>query len=151
MTAITVSLGGKEYEVRPLPIRAAREWREQLRPMLDEVLNSLGTVQRIDFQGMTQRMEFGGVAALFEQLGPVLLRSPDTAAELAFRYSAVLEADRDFIEETATDEEMMTAFVSIVRLAYPLGALTTLLGPQSPGTSRSSRAPRGRPEPVAVS
>lgn len=113
---IKVKLGGKEYEVKPLVIKEAREWRKKLSALISKLPAYVG-VTTDDPKGFE------------EAINAMLSSMPDEMANLFFSYAKDL--NRDEIESTATEEELATAIEAVMAVAFPLarsltGALKTL-------------------------
>ena len=113
---IKVKLGGKEYEVKPLVIKEAREWRKKLSALISKLPAYVG-VTTDDAKGFE------------EAINAMLSSMPDKMADLFFSYAKDL--NRDEIESTATEEELATAIEAVMAVAFPLarsltGALKTL-------------------------
>jgi len=102
---IKVILGGKEYEVRPLVIRDAREWRKKVIALIAPI-PSLAKVS-------TDTPEDFGKA-----LTTLLVTMPDQVLDLFFEYARDL--DRSSIEGIATDAELAVAFQEVIAIAFPL-------------------------------
>jgi hypothetical protein len=135
--SVTVELGGRPYEIKALPIKASREWREKFNGPLGQVLEIFNMSQ----------IEFNNPKDLGKLIGPlkdIVLGSLDFAAEMLFSYSPVLAADRKRIEAEAYDGEIITALIEVIKLAFPFGELLSLAhGLQSKATSTSSPGPSG--------
>jgi hypothetical protein len=56
----------------------------------------------------------------------------DTIQEMLFAYAPNLMVHREAIEENAYDDEMMRAFLEVLKLAYPFGQIVTLVRPGQP-------------------
>ena len=102
---ITVMLGGKEYEIKPLVIRDAREWRKKLASLLSQ-LPAYVNITTDNPEGFAQAMNamVGGM--------------PDQMADLFFAYAKDLP--RDEIEASATEVELGEAFNVLMGVAFPL-------------------------------
>ena len=113
MREITVRLGGSEYVIRQLPMRAESAWRNQLRLAIAPAVDALGrldmTIETVD-----------DLAGLVRSLSPMLLGAPETVLELLRAYAPGLAWET--IEETAYSDEIVTALLEVVKLAYPFGA-----------------------------
>jgi len=110
MAPIEVTLGGKTYQVKPLVIRDAREWRKKLTALLASLPGYAKDGQ--DFQSAIQAM---------------MVSVPDAVIDLFFDYAR--ELPREEIEGAATESEIGTAFAAIMEVANPLLArLTGTLG-----------------------
>ncbi len=111
---ITVTLGGEEYEIKPLVIRDAREWRQRFAKLVGQ-LPSYANVSTDDAQG------FGSAVTA------LLVSTPDQMADLFFSYAK--EIDREQIEAVATEEELAKGIEQIMGVAFPLvRSLTGALG-----------------------
>jgi len=110
---ILVYFGGKEYQVKPLVRKEAREWRVKFAKMWGQITYSTGvTTDNADkFQ---------------EALNSIYVDMPDQLAELVFAYGKDLP--RDEIEAVATDAEIIKAFEAIYEVAFPFvrGLLKTM-------------------------
>jgi len=107
---ITVSLGGKDYRVRPLVIKESRAWRVKLVAALKSLPTQINTTS--------------DPTALSDNIQAMFLTMPDMAADLFFAYAKDL--NREEIEAAALDSELAAAFEQVVELAFPL-ALTRSL------------------------
>lgn len=114
---VTVSLGGKTYAVKALPIARAKVWREELAAPFGELARALTSATTVEID------QFGDIAALVKQFSGVLLGSVDTMLDLLFSYSDELKTDREWIEQNAYDEEALHAFSEVLKLAFPFGVL----------------------------
>lgn len=111
---IKVMFGGKEYEVKPLPIGKSRIWRHKVWDILVE-LPKVSRVQSNEgdkFENALNRM---------------LVSMPDEMIDLIFEYAEDLP--REEIEAIATDAEMVVAWGQISELGFPLlGGLVKTMG-----------------------
>jgi hypothetical protein len=113
MSPMRVTLGHKEYDLHPLPIKKARIWREKLTNIMSEIVGSMGN-KDISKQSMT------------EGLTAALIAFPDKVADLVFEWSPDLP--QDTILEEATEGQMNAAFSAIMVMAYPfLAQLVTAM------------------------
>ena len=102
---ILVTLGGKEYAIRPLVIRESREWRRKLVgifKMLPKYLN----------------MTTDNPEGFSEALNEMLIEMPDMVTDLFFSYAKDL--DRDEIESTTIEQDLSVAFQEVIKYAFPL-------------------------------
>ena len=135
--SVTIELGGRQYEVKALPIKAARVWREKFNGPFGNVLEILN-VSQIELNSPAD------LGRLLVPLKDILLGSLDLAADLLFSYSPALAVDRERIEAEAFDEEMVAALVEVVKLAFPFGEFVKLArGLQSRATLTISSGPSG--------
>lgn len=121
MKQITVELGGTEYTITPLTMRKSREWRQQLDAPIAKMIESFRMFQVVEVS------DLNAIGQLLDNLRGVALGSVDLCADAVFSYSPELAAARDTIEETAYDDEIVAAFVEVVKLAYPFGAMFGML------------------------
>lgn len=141
-----VVLGEREYEIQPLSIKASKVWRTELQQPLDLVLTALSQAQ----DQSLERVE--DLINVVRGILPILFDAPDTIFELVLRYSPQLAVERDFLEETAIPEEAVEAFVVCLKMAFPLGPLTQLLGPARATTSSNLPVRRGNSvKPISTS
>jgi hypothetical protein len=151
MNETTVTLGTKNYTIKQLSIRANRKWRNRFNEPVDKLLSAfqeVGQVSTTEFEdGKELVQKIGGLLlARATEVAGVLLQSMDLVLDGLFAYSPELEADRDTIEENATDDEAMKAFVEVLKLAYPFGRLLNLagqIGQTDKETSQNSAEPSG--------
>lgn len=142
----TITLGGRAYTVAVATMKRSREWREKFQHELLTIVGgakAIGTVQLAADDGT---VDFGRIVAAVQTLSPIAFGMFDRAAEMVFAYDGQLDNDRDWIEENATDEEMLTALWQVVQLAFPFGAIIERLptGLKPNGTSASSRPLSGK-------
>ena len=129
MRTITVTLGGKPYEVTALSIRAARDWREKFQQPFQAMADALGGMGNIE---LTSGKSVGD---LLNVLQSILLRSPDTILEMLYAYAPTIHADKERVEKEAFDDEVIAALVEVLKLAYPFGSILSLIpGPASKPT-----------------
>jgi hypothetical protein len=114
-TPLSAKLGDKSYEIPLLAVTPQRKWRKKLFAELVPVLESFNS--KVDVKSM----ETGLTAAL--------LTFPEKLCEMVFAYAPELPAEE--ILESATEEQIATAFSSIMAVAFPfvpqLGMVANLL------------------------
>ncbi len=119
MRRVTVVIGETEHEVRELPSRKAAEWRNRLQERLGEISSLFERAPETDISSPA------AITALVQQLGSIVIKSPDTVIELLLTYAPDLRAVVD--EADCYDSELIAAFVEVLRLAYPFGGLVSLV------------------------
>jgi len=119
--SVTVTLGGRSYEIAALPIRESAAWRRRLAGPFAELTAALQGASGIELTRL------GDLAGLVQTLSGTILGSVDLLLELLFAYAPALVLDRERIETSAFDEEALVALVEVLKLAYPFGALTALV------------------------
>lgn len=102
---VIVKLGGKDFKVKPLVIKEAREWRRKVVEVIVKLPDHLNAT--------TDAPEDFDAA-----LKALLVTMQDTILDLFFEYAKDL--NRDEIEGIATEEEIADAFSRIVEVAFPL-------------------------------
>ncbi len=137
MKKVTVEMGGQEYEITCLPYRQSREWREKFAEPIERIVGGLQFTGELLGKGIDSGQALGDTVGalgkvLLGDLGKTLLGSVDLCAEMLFAYAPNL--DRAAIEENAYDEEILKAFVEVLKLAYPF---SEILASVLPGRSSS--------------
>jgi hypothetical protein len=102
---VDLVFGGKPYSAVQLPVLKARAWREQLIRSARELSESLF------------RQTNGHDEHFFAGLATVYLGFPDKLREMIFAYGE--ELPQEEITAAATDEDLITAFAAIMRVAFP--------------------------------
>ena len=118
---ITVTLGGQSYVIEALPIKASKAWRARLAGPFGQLAATL------EHAGEISLTDGGDLAHLIQIVTDTLLGSIDLLQELLFAYAPALAADRARIEAESYDEEAMQALIEVLKLAYPFGAVLTLV------------------------
>ncbi|MEI8166177.1 MAG: hypothetical protein WCG26_07355 [Chloroflexales bacterium] len=134
---ITMTLGATVYTIPTAPIKRTRAWRQQLKAPLDQVLDTVAAITTVQLNTAAD------LSALATQILPILFDTTDTLLDLIFAYAPALTAQRDVIEDTALDAEVVDAFMALLKAAFPLVRLLALRGPATPATSTNSPAPNG--------
>ena len=116
-----MTLGGKAYTIKPLPLRQARQMRERFKDTLGTLANAIGQAEKVDVGDLQS------LSCLFAQVSDVIVGSLDTLADWLFVYSPELAEDRERILDNATDDEVVTAFMAVLEQLYPFGGLRTVL------------------------
>ena len=128
---INVILGERAWEVTKPTMKRSREWRQRFRlsvePMIDQAQTFAaqlsGDVVLIDDDNQlnTDLINMGLSTALMT--ADVL----DQVIDLVFLFSPILEANRDEIEEIATDDEALAAFWQMLRVIYPFEMAASMM------------------------
>lgn len=130
----TVVLGGQEYQIPQLNMRANKEWRDTLGAPVMQLVNLIQDMTDLELSADSLRRLVG----IFKD---VLLASMDVLLDALFSYSPLLAADRDRIESECYDDEAMGALGVVVGLAYPLAmAVRSLIGGGLPVTPISTNS-----------
>lgn len=149
MRTETITLGGQEYELQELPLRKNAEWRAQLEARLQEFTELMGRATT------TELTDTGSVLPILREASQMVLHSPDTLAELLFAYAPELAQQREQILDSAYESELMEAFGSVLKLAFPFGRLARQMLalvesgsdaiPSAPTSTNGSRQPTPTP------
>lgn len=124
MKTVEVTIAEKTYEIQALTIKPTRVWQQRAQQPLNMMLQAIESAQT------TELSDIGSLVALAREVSTVLLGATDIVLELTLAYAPNLAADRDYIEENGYNEEIMTAFIEVLKMVYPLAQLTKLLGPR---------------------
>lgn len=139
MRTATVTLGGKEYTVNERRTRENSDWRKALSEWITEMAKPWGLDSDTPLSAKI-------VVQLIGSGNELLLASTGKLTDMLLDYSPELAEDAERIRAESYDSEILTAFVEILKLAFPFGPMIqTLLkslpqtGPAKPRTSRKSR------------
>jgi hypothetical protein len=140
--SVTIKLGDEDAELRQRKTRESSAWRKSLEAPAREVIGRFTKLvdwQSVDFS------DGEGVSALASAAIPLLTDSLDTIRELVTGYAPEL---KDRLDD-AYDDEVIAAFVEVLRLAFPLAGLAGTVGllrspgSTTPATSASSPSVNG--------
>lgn len=121
MNSKTITLGGVEYTISELPARKNAGWRKAFEAQLGPLLSIVEQAgQGIEIQRSEDLLRIAN------QIGRVLVQSPDILIDLLFDYAPNLDAERELILDTAYDSQLIGAFTAVLGLAYPFGGLARL-------------------------
>jgi hypothetical protein len=138
-----VRLGDQTCTVEQLRTRQASGWRKATWELLEGILKPLLTL--IDWRSVDTN-DAGAVQALIDSLGPAVLDSIDLVTDTLVAYAPGL---KDAIEG-AYDDEIMGAFVEVLKRALPFGELVRALsGAVAPSASGSPQTPTSPSSPSA--
>jgi len=102
---LTIKLGTKDFQVKILALGKARSWRMKLLETMSCVLASFKDVPTP-----------GNMAPA---LTAAMLTFPDKLHDLVEAYSPEIAADREYILENASDEQLAAAYGRITAVAFP--------------------------------
>lgn len=108
-----IILGEKEYTLRELPLRPARQFRETLAVQFG------GFIDLVEVSPHVELNDMKAVSTLLRTLSTTLLSSVDTALDLLLQYSSELAKDRDYIEDNALGSQVVDGFIAAVGLSFP--------------------------------
>jgi hypothetical protein len=130
----TLVLGEREFVVQTAGFMRSKPWKkrlfEEIKPLFEKVSDA-------------PNMEFNSAADLLKLLPlaeELFTDGLDLVFDMLVSYSPVLEDEREYIGNYATDKQILAAFQGVVVLADPFGVVATLtrqLGRATIGTSSS--------------
>jgi len=118
-----VIMGERTYEVRPLTIKANRRWRGQIEEPLSQLMDVISGGAFSDIQNVE------GLVAAVRLIATRIINAPDVLWEQVKAYVPEIAADAEWLEENATDAEVVAAFVAVLGVVFPLEGLMRFLGP----------------------
>ena len=113
MKTETITLGEREYTLRELPIRPARQFRAALKEHFG------GFIDLIEGSPNVELTDMKAVSGLMRTLSATLLDSVDTALDLLLQFSPELAKDRDYIEDNALGSQVVDSFIAAIGLSFP--------------------------------
>lgn len=130
MKAIIVRLAGKDYRVEPLTVRPSKAFRKRVGDALSGMTDLIADALRPTGAVGTPVEGPAEISASIKEIGRLLserlIGSTDLAADLLFEYSPILAEDRERIENEAYDDEIIAAFVEVLKLLYPFESLASI-------------------------
>ena len=133
MQEITVTLGGRPYTVKQLPMRPEANWRKKLQEQLAPIVDLIANYNQIELNTPAD------VVGILQRITPALLNAPDIMLDLVLAYSPALMMEREWIADNAYSQEVMDALLAVVRLAYPFEPLLKMAQRYAP---KSGSAPQ---------
>lgn len=108
-----IKLGDREYILAELPLRKARDFRENLRSIFTELTALLESAPGVELN------DGKAVAMLIRSVSSQVLDSIDTATDLLCEYSQDIQADREYVEDHAVGSQVVDAFMVMLTLVFP--------------------------------
>ncbi len=121
--SVEVELSGKKYTIRELPSRKNMEWRKKLSEEFGDLARLIEQAPGLEINSGEGMAQLGQMVSVF--VGKVS-GSIEILRGLLFDYSSELGVQRENLEANGYDSEFIAAFVEVLKLAYPFGALTDL-------------------------
>lgn len=122
--SVPVALGGKEFALHPQPRKRSRHFKGVCSAALNELE---GTITKL--AGAFGSGDVVAVQEMIPMLSQFIGTHADGLLDLIYEYSPEFEANREWIENNATDEECCAALVSCVVMAFgPFVRLVTEVG-----------------------
>jgi hypothetical protein len=130
LKTLTLTFGGKPYEVDVLRMKAAARWRKEYFERTKDLSTSM-LVDNIDDKGQLAK-------SIGNALTGALLAFPEKIPELVFSYAPSLPKEE--IEAQAYDQEFSRAFAQIWQVAFApfLASLGTVLEMQRAQATQSA-------------
>jgi hypothetical protein len=113
MKSETVTLGEREFVLKELPLRRARQFRETLKSEFGAFVALFESAPQTDITNTA------AISGLLRTVSDVLFDSVDKAADLLYEYSPDIKAAQDYIEDHATSSEVVDALLALMSLAFP--------------------------------
>ena len=117
MREITVSLGGKVYTVRELPLRKNAAWRAEFQKPFGNAAEVIRTAVGLELN------DGAGLAEIVQKVTQMVIGSVDVVTDLVFAYAPELAAKRAEIEADLYESEIQEAFAGVLGLAFPFAML----------------------------
>lgn len=136
---VKVKLGGREYVITEKVMGVALKWRETLRQTsvmqlfesldgaLASIAGSFGDIAEGDVDNRVKLVAGINIATIAPALMRGLANSMDDVILLLFDYSVELKNDREWLEANAYNDEIIRAFVEVLKLNFPIMALWELV------------------------
>lgn len=122
MRKVEIMFGDDIYVVTELPSRANAAWRGRLQDFLNDVRD----IVAVD---PSTRLSLDFVSDLLGKIQERVVGSIGIISDLLFDYSPELSENREHIESTCYDSEIVDAFLQVLKLAFPFfGSLPEILG-----------------------
>ena len=133
--SFTVELGGKVYNVETLPIRPSRKLRKEIGASLDGPLDAIRKIKHLGDLDLSEKSDaVETVTGITDAVSDVIISakeflfdSVELALDVVYKYCPEIKADKKRVEDTATDEEVVAAFVEVVKRLFPFAALKPFL------------------------
>ena len=141
MKSVQITLGEKQYTVTQLPLRQLCAWQKQVtthaKAILDvapSLVKAFGPLLKDVPQDAStpQATASGLLNSLTEDTLPGLISAGLSASDAAldafpamldllFDFDGALKLDKERIEQETTQEEVVAAFIAIVKFSFPFG------------------------------
>lgn len=118
-----IYLGERRYEVVPLTLGKSQAWRKEFNVPVGELVAAIQQLPEVELT------DLAALGQLVSTLQGTLLGSMEMVFDLLCKYSPEVAADKKYILENATDDQVMLAFVEVLKLAFPFGRLAGLILP----------------------
>ena len=134
MQHITVTLGEKDYRIQQKPLKITRAWRKQFKDSAaNQLLGLIAGNITLELQTVQD------LARVAQQALGLFLESFDAIYDLLLAYATELHGDQAYLDDHATDAQIVNAFMEVVKLAIPLP--WTQIQAQLPGLASLMTSP----------
>lgn len=111
----TVTLGEREFTIQTAPFIRSKPWRKRLVTELRPIFDQISGAQDMTFEKPDDLLKVWPVVE------GLLVDGVDLIFDLLIAYSDTLEAEREYIENHATEGQIWQAFQEVLRLSDFLG------------------------------
>jgi hypothetical protein len=136
----TLLLGEREFVIPTAGFIRSKPWKKRLFEEIKPLFEKIGAAPDIVIDSAADLLK---LVPLAEEL---FTDGLDLVFDMLISYSPLLEAEREYIENYATDKQILAAFQEVVILADPFGVVATMtrrLGRTATMTSSNSHAAIG--------
>jgi len=136
----TLYLGEREFVVQTAGFMRSKPWKKRLFEEIKPLFEKVSAAPDIVFNTAADLLK---LVPLAEEL---FTDGLDLVFDMLITYSPVLEAEREYIENYATDKQILAAFQGVVILADPFGVVATMtrrIGRTATTTSSNSHVASG--------
>ena len=116
----TVRLGVKDYVIQQAGFRRSKPWKKRLLAEIKPLFEQVTGAKDMQFDSPADLLKLIPLAEV------LLVEGIEQIADLLITYSPELEADREEIENYATDKQIFTAFQEVLKLMDFFGAIPML-------------------------
>lgn len=134
MNTQKITLNKTVHEIKELRSRANREWRKKLEQPFQELAGLLANAPNIELNATA----LPELSDLLKILVGRVAGSIDIMVDLLMEYSPELKAIEETLLEECYDSELIEAFASVLKLAYPFGQLRRILNIQDGSTNNQT-------------
>ena len=113
----------KKFTIVPLPIRKSREWREKFIAEIDKITGLVDDVQGVSAGDLADGFSLDTLMPFIDKIKTFLLTSTDILLELIYDFAPNIKKEKTWIEDHATDPEVFSVFLEVLKMAYPFGSV----------------------------
>lgn len=109
----TIRLGNRDFEIQSASYLRAKPWKKRFVEEIKPLFESLGELKDMQFDSPADLLK------IFPMVEMLFLEAIDKVFEMLISYSPILEAEREYIENNATDKQILIGFQEALKLADP--------------------------------